>query len=233
MASTSHQYVFLKSISLQVLVFAIIYCSFPAYSQEIRESNGLLEIKSNVDLAFMRPGVDWTKYRAINLKALVIPPSVQDATPPGADFPNRPGESWLIKDEDVGLMKKEFARVVLGEIRRNGAFEVVTQSGSDTIVVLPQLLDIYLTARPQRGSSRNQSISDLSGSLKIAVSLADGETGEIIARAIDERHPMRMWRENSRMRNIQDMNLIFRIWGGQLRNRLLELASGEEPNFKE
>ena len=196
------------------------------------QSDGLVEAKSSFDLAFVRPEVDWSKFKKIELYPLAITPEAQDTSRPGARRTSGRGESWIIRDQDIQMMKDEFARTIQRELEKEEAFEVVAQSGPGTLIVIPQIIDIYLTAPPQRAPSRNDVFTETSGSLTITVLLADGETGEVVARVQDEKTSSRLWRENTRIRNIQDMRRIYSSWGRQFKERLQELASGEKPRLE-
>lgn len=196
------------------------------------QTDGLVEAKSSFDMAYVLPGVDWSKFKKVNVYPLAVTPEAQDTSQRGTRRTGGRGESWIIRDADIRMMKDEFARITQREIEKKEAFEVVAISDAETLIVIPQIIDIYLTAPPQRAPSRNEFYSETSGSLTISVILADGETGEIIARAQDEKTSSRLWRENTRIRNIQDMRRIYSSWGRQFRERMQELASGEEPRLK-
>lgn len=196
------------------------------------QEDGLVEAKSSLDMAFVLPGVDWTKFKKVNVYPLAVTPEAQDASRRGNRSSGRRGESWIIRDSDIRMMKDEFARIIQREIEKKDGFEVVAISDAETLVVIPQIIDIYLTAPPQRAPSRNEVFTETSGSLTISVILADGDTGEIIARAEDKRTASRLWRENTRIRNVQDMRRIYSAWGRQFRERLGELSAGEQPRLK-
>lgn len=196
------------------------------------QTDGLVKAESSFDMAYVLPDVDWSKFKKINIYPLAVTPEARDTSRRKTSRPSGRGESWIIRGQDVQMMKDEFARITQREIEKKEAFEVVAISDAETLIVIPQIIDIYLTAPPQRANSRNEFYSETSGSLTISVVLADGETGEVIARAQDEKTSSRLWRENTRIRNIQDMRRIYSSWGRQFRERLQELASGEQPQLK-
>src|SRR5262249_1575787 len=60
-------------------------------------SNGLTRVPATkVQLAYLRPGTDLTKYKSVHIQTLVVPPTVRDTKPKG----ERPriGESYLLRD---------------------------------------------------------------------------------------------------------------------------------------
>lgn len=229
----------IKSIVFSALLYAgAFFAVAPAYAQPepTSQRDGLVEVKSKVDLAYVRPGVDWSKYKTIKLYPLNVTPAAKDATPQGASNRNSRGESWLIPEKDIRLIKDEFDRIMRNELEKKEAFAVVKNTAADTLVVIPELREIYLTA-PIESSRRTQSsrggtYSETSGSMTIAVLLADGETGNVVAQAVDERHSTKMWRENNRVRNLSDMRRVFGAWGKQLRSRLQDFAEGKGPYTK-
>lgn len=226
--------VLLRSLSLLLVGFS--FNIETTLAQSTPESEGLVEIKAKVDLAYIRPGVDWSKFKTVELYELNVTREAQDASRSGTGTRRSSRESWVIPDADVELMKDEFARIMQREIEKKDAFEVVAQAGSDTLIVVPTIIDIYLTApiesTRRTQTSRGGTYTESSGALVIAIALADGETGEVIARAVDERHAVQMWRENNRVRNLAEMRQVFAAWGKQLRKRVQDFAAGDEPKVK-
>jgi hypothetical protein len=76
-------------------------------------------------------------------------------------------------------------------------------------------------------SARGGTVTPYAGSLTVSAALADGETGQVLARVLDRRYPHQMWRKNTRINNAHDARQIFQAWARQLRSRLDDFQSGK------
>jgi hypothetical protein len=219
-----------------IFVLALVMlCSLPAVSQEEQaltpEEEGLVEApKAKADIVYVRPGVDWTKYKTFYVHPLTVTPEAKDATPDSLSRRSHLGESYVLEEEDVAALCKLYMEITRKELERKGAFKVVDQPQEDTMIVVAMIVDIYLTApieRTRRGSARDKIYTEYGGSLTVSAALADGETGKVLARVFDRQYPHRMWRRNTRISNTADARQIFQSWARQLRSRLDDIQSGK------
>ena len=219
--------------TLGAILAAMVAVAPLAAAQDIETQaaqEGLVEVENTkVDIAYVRPGIDWSRYASIQLRPLIVTEEARDATPESSRVRSYPGESWVLRDKDVKVLEDEFARIMRRELEK-GDYSFVDEARADALIIVPALIDIYMTApiedTRRTATARGGTFTEYSGSLTIAVALADGETGAVIGRAVDTRYPTRMWRENTRIRNISDVRQIYGAWGRQLRKRLQELRSG-------
>lgn len=223
----------MKWIAKSLGILLLLSVPATAQEEEIPLPEGLVEFENaKVDFAALRPGVDWSKYKTVMVYELAVTPAARDATPRSGKAHRYPGESWVLRDRDIEMMQEEFAEIMEKELPKGG-FSFVTEPQADTLIIVPTIIDILLTApiedTRRTSTSRGAVYTEGAGALTIAVILADGETREIVAEGIDQRYPAsaNMWRENTRVFNIGDMRSIFRAWGRMLRKRLPDFASGE------
>ena len=92
-----------------VLAAATMLCGEAVAQQAPQALPGGLERVQGAKVAFayVRPGTNWTKYKTILLKKLVVPANVRNAAPSGTtpDF----GESYMLSDSDVAQLQTDFA----------------------------------------------------------------------------------------------------------------------------
>ena len=226
---------------LAINVWAIIFFalliglsfSLQAEEQDLPEVEGLVEYEdAKVDIAEIRPGTDWKKYKTIYLSRLRVTAEAIDATPAHQSGRRSPGESWVLRDKDVQVLVDIYDEVMRDELGKRGGFEFVDEAQVDTLIVVVGIIDIYLTApiEDTRRTSvgRGSVYTESGGALSMGAVLADGKTGLIIATATDTRYATRgFWRENTRIGNIADARQIFRAWAKNFRKRLTGFQSGK------
>lgn len=223
-----------------VSVFGFALIGFVVFSnaagaqdnEAILEEEGLVEYQgADVDVAYVLPGVDWSGYSSFYLAELYVTPEARDATPRTTSGRRSPRESWILRDNDIEEIIELFEKEIVRELTRDDVYSMVEEPGPGSLIFVPTIIDIVLMApiADTRRSSmgRGRTFTEYGGALTIAGVIADGGTGQVLARFADQRYPSRMWRENTEMRNKSDAREIFRAWGRQIRKRLQEIQSGE------
>ena len=185
-------------------------------------SNGLQLVPgTKVALAYERPGTQWTKYRTILLKPLSVPPNVRNAAPNGTvpEF----GESYMIPDDGVAELQKDFADSMHNVLGQAG-FTFVTTPGPNTLVVAPQVLRIQLNAPIENTredyASSGFTVTRGGGSMTIEAVLADGTTRVVLAEVADRQYGSNNWGVNNRVMNFGEAREAFDQWARDLRDRL-------------
>ncbi len=208
-------------IKLAIISILSISINVIASDDPPKEFNGmLLNEDAKVDLAYSRPDVDWKKFNTIYIRELSVTDEAKDATPrrPETGRGHR-RDSWIIPEKDIQIMKDEFTKRIVKAIEDSG-LKVVTEIQADTLVLLPNVIDIYLTAPIEKSrdnyGARGSTFTDGAGSMTISVTFADGGTKQVIAYAVDNRYPSSMWSRNTRIQNISEMKRLFNSWGKSL-----------------
>ena len=183
--------------------------------------NGLTRIPAaKVQLAYLRPGTDLSKYKTVHIQTLVVPPTVRDTKPKG----ERPriGESYLLRDQDVADIQKLYDQA-FRKVFSGGGLSVVDTPQAGTLIVATEVTNITLKA-PLEGTrnagQRQITISEGGGSISIKAVMADGGSGEVIAAVADGKYANNLWQRNTRVQNIADLSRIFSGWARALEKRM-------------
>ncbi|HLY06351.1 MAG TPA: DUF3313 family protein [Rhizomicrobium sp.] len=207
-----------------ILLAAIALCGSAAAQQQAPQSiaGGLERVQgSKVALAYLRPGTDWTKYRTILLKTLAVPANARNAAPPGAvtEF----GESYMLNDSDVAQLQSAFAQS-MHNVLGNAGYTFVTTPQSDTLIVAPEIKQIYLNAPTESSrltnSNPGMTLSQGGGSITMGAVLADGTTRVVLGEVLDRKYGSNVWGVNNSASNLGDARQAFDGWASDLKNKL-------------
>jgi len=191
----------------------------------LQKGQGLAPVPdASAALATVKPGLDWSKYRTIEIRTLQIPETVRDATPGGAT--RRLWESYVLRDEDAGKLQEAFASAMRDQLTAAG-LAITTTPGPDTLILAAQIIDIKLAAPIESSrmsySGRGRTYSRGSGAMAIAGVLADGGTGQVIAEMADQHNSVNVWGINNSVANLAEARRGFSKWARALRDRLIQL----------
>jgi len=194
----------------------------------LRKGEGLMPLpNARAALARVMPGVDWSKYRNVEIRTLQIPDTVRDATPPGAT--RRLWESYVLRDQDVAKLQDAYASAMRDQLPAAG-LAITSTSGPDTLILAAQVIDIRLAAPIESSrmssSGRGRTYTRGAGAIAIAGVLADGATGKVIAEMADQHNSINVWGINNSVTNLAEARRGFNRWARALRERLIELRSG-------
>lgn len=143
---------------------------------ELREVRGLDEV-------WVRPGTDFSSYS----KLLVEP--VEVAFDPHWD-PRRTGSRLPLRDEDRERIRTDTAELFdttfKTQLERSSRMELVEQSGDNTLIFEPQIIDLIINA-PEDPNAFGQVRTYVSefGRVTLIGEVRDAETGAILARIAD------------------------------------------------
>jgi hypothetical protein len=205
--------------------FATALCGSAAAQQQQPPqtiAGGLQRMQgSKVAYAYVRPGTNWTKYRTIMLKTLVVPANARNTAAPGAtaDF----GESYMLPDSAVTQLQSAFA-TSMQNVLGSAGYTFVSTPQADTLIVAPQVVKIVLSA-PVESSRLDQSSPGITfsrggGSITVGAVLADGASRVVIAEAIDRQYGSNVWGVNNSTTNMAQAREVFDQWARDLRDRL-------------
>ena len=208
-----------KSLIIAVLLLSGLMIN--ADDEPPKEYKGmLLKEDAKIDIAYVRPGVDWKKFKTVYFRKLDVTAEAKDASPDNKSRSNRRmRESWIIPDKDIELIKTEFARYMEETLTKAG-IKVVSEINPDTLIIVPTIIDIYLAAPIEKSrknyTSRGGTYTEGAGSMTIGATFADGSDMHVIAYAEDNRYPSSWWQKNTRQSNLSEMRRLFRYWGKNL-----------------
>lgn len=189
--------------------------------------DGLTKVKSkNADVLYVKEGATLEGYKRI---ALLEPYVAFRKDWMKDQNQNRIRDlSNRVSEKDMDRIKKElaaeFMRVFTKELSEEGGYEITEESASDVLVLRPAIVNLDVNAPDLRNASMMRSYVSSAGEMTLYLELHDGVTGDIIAKAIDERDDNRAGggqRANS-VTNRSAADRILKIWANSMRKALDE-----------
>jgi hypothetical protein len=191
------------------------------------EWDGLVrQPNTRMDAVFLRPDAEIPSYANI----ILAPAAVQLAR--NWD-PNRGGRSMSrrLDTADIVAMKNDLS-TLLGDIFKEeltaGGYQIVTEPGPDTLLVVPAIIDLYVTAPDAMAPGRSRTYTANSGRMTLVLEVRDSVTGETLARVVDGRsgRTSGVMTVTNRVTNTADARRNIRIWAQSLRDMLDSLYKG-------
>lgn len=185
------------------------------------EWDGLVRQPSTrLDGVFVKPDAEIPSYTSV----ILAPANVQFAR--NWD-PNRGGRSMSrqLDSGDIVAIKDNLA-AMLGEIFREelaaGGYQVVSEPGPDTLLVIPAIVDLYITAPDTMSAGRSRTYTANSGRMTLVLELRDSVTGETLARIVDGQSGRNtpFMTITNRATNTADARRAIRTWAQALRSGL-------------
>ena len=172
------------------------------------------------DAVFVKPDAEIPSYANI----ILAPASVQFAR--NWD-PNRGGRnlSRRLNAEDIVAIKDSLASLFDDTFRQEltaGGYQFVTAPGPDTLLVIPAIVDLYITAPEAQSAGRTRTYTANSGRMTLVLELRDSVTGETLARVVDTRagRTSGIMTITNRVTNTADAQRAIRTWARALRDAL-------------
>jgi hypothetical protein len=175
---------------------------------------------TRLDAVFLKPDAEIPSYTSF----ILAPATVQFAR--NWD-PNRGGRS-LSRRLDAGdvVAIKDSLSAMLGDIFREeltaGGYQVVTEAGPDTLLIIPAIVDLYITAPDTTAAGRTRTYTANPGRMTLVLELRDSVTGETLARVVDSQsgRSSGFMTITNRVTNTADARLVIRNWARALRSGL-------------
>ena len=214
-------------LSFAAALVALVVTGCATTDRGPTEWDGLVrQPNARLDAVFLRPDAEIPSYSNV----ILAPASVQFAR--NWD-PNRGGRSLSrrLDTADVVAIKDGLA-TMLGDIFREelaaGGYQVVNEPGPDTLLVIPAIVDLYITAPDTMSAGRGRTYTANSGRMTLVLELRDSVTGETLARVVDGQSGRNtgVMTISNRMTNTADASRAMRIWAQALRSGLDSLYKG-------
>jgi uncharacterized protein DUF3313 len=150
--------------------------------------DGLYRVdRSTMDSAWVKPDLDLRPYQKIMLKGVEMSFRAVDAD---GEF-YRPGlddQTEFAIDADARQMLAEvFAEAFREQLAMSKRYEIVTQAGPRTLLLIGTLIDIVSHVPPDNAPGRNDVYLSSVGEATLVLELRDAVTNEVLARAADRR----------------------------------------------
>jgi hypothetical protein len=185
------------------------------------EWDGLVrQPNTRLDAVFLQPDAEIPSYTSI----MLAPATVQFAR--NWD-PNRGGRSTSrrLDAADIAAIKDNLAGMLGDTFRQEltaGGYQVVTEPGPDTLLVIPAIVDLYITAPDTMSAGRSRTYTANSGRMTLVLELRDSVTGETLARVVDGQsgRNIGIMTITNRVTNTADAQRAMNIWARALRGGL-------------
>ncbi len=216
-----------STLGLVAMLAALVASGCASTQRGPSEWDGLVRLPdTRLHAVFVKPDAEIPAYRNLLLK----PAEVRFAR--NWD-PNRGGRSSLnrLDASDLAAIQDGVA-TMLNDIFREeltaGGYQFVTEPGPDTLIVVPAIVDLYITAPDTMTAGRSRTYSANSGRMTLVLELSDSMTGEVLARVVDTRsgRGTGMMTVTNRVTNTADARRAIRVWAQALRSGLDSLYKG-------
>jgi len=207
--------------SFAAALAAIVVAGCATTQRGPAEWDGLVrQPNTRLDAVFLKPDAEIPSYTSV----ILAPATVQFAR--NWD-PNRGGRSMSrrLDASDITAIKDSLA-TMLGDTFREeltaGGYQVVTEPGPDTLLVIPAIVDLYITAPETISGARSRTYTANSGRMTLVLELRDSVTGETLARVVDGQsgRSIGVMTITNRATNTADAQRAIRTWARALRSGL-------------
>ena len=210
-------------------IVAALLVGLPAYADDKLpevDSDGLhLVKKSQVRIAYVKPGATLSQYRRVMLLDCYVE-FVEDWQ---RDYNmDQVGLSGRVSDKDAERIKKdlaaEFRKVFTDELTKKG-YPVVEEPAPDVLLLRPALINVDVTAPDTMSASRSRTFVESAGAMTLYMELYDSATETLLARVVDPQADDPAWAQRAdRVTNKAAADRILRDWAELLTKRLGEVS---------
>jgi len=210
-------------------IVAALLVGLPAYADDKLpevDSDGLhLVKKSQVRIAYVKPGATLSQYRRVMLLDCYVE-FVEDWQ---RDYNmDQVGLSGRVSDKDAERIKKdlaaEFRKVFTDELTKKG-YPVVEEPAPDVLLLRPALINVDVTAPDTMSASRSRTFVESAGAMTLYMELYDSATETLLARVVDPQADDPAWAQRAdRVTNKAAADRILRDWAELLAKRLGEVS---------
>jgi len=217
-----------STLGLAVLVAALITTGCASTERGATEWDGLVrQPGTQLHAVFVKPDAEIPAYRNI----LLAPAEVHFSRNWEANRGGRAGINRL-DAADMTAIQDNLASMLHDIFREElaaGGYNLVTEPGPDTLIVVPAIVDLYVTAPDTMTPGRSRTYTANSGRMTLVLELRDSTTGEILARAVDTRsgRSAGTMMVTNRVTNTADARRAIRVWAQALRGGLDSLHKNQ------
>ena len=181
---------------------------------------GLRSVSSQrFETAQVRPGVDFTSYRSVQL----VEPELEFRRPDRSrqEFPLSAEQQIRFRDYLSASFRDAFAE--------SESLAVVTEPGPGALTVQVRVIDIVarVPANSAGLGSRGSIVLDATGQVTLVIEVNDSESGEILARGVETRlvRGAAMRRDTTMLTTWEDVELLVDRWADVTRSGVEDLMT--------
>ena len=184
------------------------------------EWDGLVrQTGTRLDAVFLKPGAQIGAFDSVILDPVSISFASNWDPTRGARGVGRFSAADIagIKEDLAGLFQETF-RAELGR----GGFKLVEEPGPQTLRAEAAIVDLYVTAPDAMTPGRARVYTANTGRMTLVIELRDSVTGEILARAVDQRsgRGTGTWMVTNSVTNTADARRAIGVWASSLRRAM-------------
>jgi len=181
-------------------------------------------VDSRFDGTFVAPGTDFSKYKKILVEQLDMN-SVEIVQPSSVGSVH--GSAWMLNDADKRYYQTQYTEAVINNLIADGAYITALDPAADTLTIKARVLQIAPLA-PKDDIKNRPSIMKVytegAGTMTLEIALHDSTSGQLLGIITDKRDLGRIWEENNRVTNNQQVRIAFNAWLHKLRSELKGLS---------
>lgn len=217
-----------STLGLVALLATLTFTACTSTQRGPSEWDGLVRLPgTRLNAVFVKPDAEIPAYRNIWLKpAQVSFARNMESNRGGRSSVNRldAGDMAAIQSGVAGLLDEIFREELTA-----GGYQFVTEAGPDTLIVIPAIVDLFVTAPDTMTAGRSRTYTANSGRMTLVLELRDSLTGEVLARVVDSRsgRGTGQMTVTNRVTNTADARRAIRVWAQALRSGLDSLYKGE------
>ena len=187
---------------------------------------GLHKIDNSAfDLAFARPGVDFSQYDKFILEPLQIDSLAAQASTETGSRSRLPGEQWEFNARGVERLKGEFRDAIVEALEADRGYPVVTEPAPGVLRIVAAIVTIDMPPPPKRKGVRGEggsssSVTHTAGMMTLAMDLRDSLSHELLATVLDRGHAGDAVRGTTSFNNWRFIRIICDTWAKTLRSRV-------------
>jgi len=136
----------------------------------------------NVGALYRRPEVDLTAYNKILIGEPVVEFSKNWNPRNYGTFGISAAQVAKIRVELAGMAKSVFAKTL-----SDGGYDIVTDAGDGVLAIIPNIVDVFISAPDVPTAGRSRSYTMDAGSMTLVLQVNDAVTGTMLAVALDKR----------------------------------------------
>jgi hypothetical protein len=176
-----------------------------------------LVASKNVDRLYRRPDVDMSAYSKILIGEPLVEFSKNWNPRNYGTFGLSASQLKKIRADLADLAKSTFAEVLNG-----GGYEVVTEAADGVLEIIPNILNLYITAPSSMSAGRSKTYVMDAGSMTLALQVNDAVTGTPLAVAYDHQRGSQFGRLQwaTSVSNRAAASAILKGWAEQLKQDL-------------
>ncbi len=170
----------------------------------------------------LRPGVDFTQYRAVRLAE------------PELEFrrPDRSRSEFPLTAEQQSLFRDDLSASFQDAFAKSQSLSVVADPGPDVLSVQVRVIDIVARVPPTSSGlgSRGSIALDATGQVTLVIEVNDSESGQILARGVETRQVRgaAVRRDQQMLTSWEDVQLLVDRWADATRSGVEDLITFDD-----